>query len=67
MDAHEMILRQSLLVLQATIDDLCKRRDQIAAQLPNAPKPVMPKFFNGREIKPGAWKTKKRGTSDREP
>lgn len=61
MDNQELILRQSLLVLQSTIDDLCKRRDQLAAQLPNAPKPVMPKFFNGREIKAGAWKNKKRG------
>ncbi len=62
MDAHEMLIRQSLMVLQATtIDDLCKRRDQLAAQLPNTPKPVMPKFIGGLEIKPGAWMTKKRG------
>ena len=61
MDPNEQLLRQSLLVLQATIDDLCKRRDQIAAQLPNAPRPVSPKFFMGIEIKQGGGKKKKQG------
>lgn len=56
---HEMLIRQSIEILQNTINDLCKRRDLLAAQLPNAPRQKMPTHFKGKEIRKGGGKMTK--------
>jgi len=53
MDSQEIALRQSLEIVNATIRDLCLRRDQIAASLPNAPRPKRMTHICGLEIKQG--------------
>lgn len=61
MTMDEKIIRQSIAVYQATIEDLCRRRDALAAMLPNAPMP-RPMTINpatGREIKQGGGKKRK--------
>lgn len=61
MPMEEVIIRQSIELIQATIDDLRRRRDALAAALPNAPRPVMMKInpVTGREIKQGGGKKRK--------
>lgn len=61
MTATEIALRQSLELLNATIQSLCVQRDLIACQLPNAPKqkPIT-HLSSGMEIKLGGGKRGKR-------
>ncbi len=59
MTMDEKIIRQSIEVLQATIEDLCRRRDALASALPNAPKPAKITHVNGMEIKQGGGKKRK--------
>jgi hypothetical protein len=58
MTPEETALRQSYEILQATIDALCLRRDQIGAQLPNARKPAKISEIGGIEIKPSKVRRK---------
>ena len=61
MTATEIALRQSLELLNTTIQSLCLRRDLIASQLPNAPKQKMPTHSStGMEIKLGGGKRRKK-------
>ena len=60
MSPEEIALRQSLEIMQNAIKDLCLRRDQLAAQLPKAPKQVTGKYFMGMEIKESSWRPKNR-------
>ena len=56
----DLALRQALEILNATIHDLCVRRDILASQLPDAPKQKARKFLScGLEIKPGGGKKRK--------
>ena len=61
MTSTEIALRQSLELLNATIQSLCVQRDLIACQLPNAPKqkPIT-HLSSGMEIKLGGGKRGKR-------
>lgn len=61
MTMDEKIIRQSIAVYQATIEDLCRRRDELAAMLPNAQKPIMRKVspITGKEYKQGGGKKRK--------
>lgn len=62
MTMDEIIIRQSIEVLQSTIEDLCLKRDALAAALPNAPRPAVMKInpVTGREIKQGGGKRGKK-------
>ena len=57
MTSTEIALRQSLELLNATIQSICVQRDLIACQLPNAPKqkPIT-HLSSGMEIKLGGGK-----------
>lgn len=46
----ELALRQSLEIINGTIQDLCKRRDLLASQLPSAPKQGPRTHFMGELI-----------------
>lgn len=60
MTMDEKIIRQSIAVYQATIEDLCRRRDDLAAMLPNAPKQKpMTHGYMGMEIRQGGGKKRK--------
>lgn len=59
MTMDEKIIRQSIEVLQGTIEDLCRRRDALAAALPRAPRPAKVTHINGVEIKQGGGKKRK--------
>lgn len=60
MSPTEIALRQSLEIINTTIQELCKRRDILAGQLPKAPKQVTGKYFMGKEIKESSWRPKNR-------
>lgn len=61
MTATEIAQRQSLKIINDTIQALCVQRDLIVSQLPNAPKrKVLTHLSNGMEIKPGGGKRRKR-------
>lgn len=61
MSTAEVALRQSLELINATIHDLCVRRDMIASQLPDSPKNKDQKTgFGGMEIKLGGGKLGKK-------
>ena len=64
MTATEIALRQSLELLNTTIQSICVQRDLIACQLPNAPKqkPIT-HLSNGMEIKLGGGKRRKEQTT----
>lgn len=59
MTMDEIIIRQSIEVLQSTIEDLCRKRDALAAALPDAPRPKTVTHICGREIKQGGGKKRK--------
>lgn len=60
MTMDEKIIRQSIEVYQHTIEDLCRRRDALAAMLPNAPRqPRLTHGHDGTEIKQGGGKKRK--------
>ena len=60
MTMDEIIIRQSIEVLQSTIEELCRKRDALAAALPDAPRPRMVTHICGREIKQGGGKRGKK-------
>ena len=61
MTATEIAMRQSLELLNTTIQSLCLQRDLIASQLPNAPRQKMlTHLSNGMEIKLGGGKRRKK-------
>jgi len=55
----ELALLQSLEILNTTIQELCRRRDILAAQLPKAPKQSVPKYMFGLEVKQGGMDKRK--------
>jgi hypothetical protein len=57
--AAELALRRSLEMLNITIQQLCKQRDLLAAQLPAAPRRRMPATLDGVQVR----KTKPRRTT----
>lgn len=59
MTPEETAIRQSLEIINNTIQDLCKRRDLLAAQLPKAPREVMPRFFGGKKIEDTSGRKRK--------
>lgn len=59
MTMDEKIIRQSIEVLQSTIEDLCLKRNALVAALPNAPKPQKVTHICGMEIKQGGGKKRK--------
>lgn len=67
MTMDEKIIRQSIVVYQATIEDLCRRRDELIAMLPNAPRqPRLTIGCGGREIRQGGGKKRKKVTDPTE-
>lgn len=63
MTMDEKIIRQAIEVMQATIDDLCRRRNELAAMLPNAPRQKMSMIgAGGGEVKKGGGKKRKTTT-----
>ena len=60
MTPEEIALRQSLEIINDAIQDLCKRRDLLAGQLPKTPRQVMSTHFMGRLIKKSSPRKKKK-------
>ena len=60
MSLEEIALRQSLEIINNTIQDLCLRRDMLAGLLQKAPKQVMSTHFRGRLIKASTRRNKKK-------
>ena len=62
---EDIAIRQSLEIIESTIQDLCMRRDMLAGQLSKAPRQVMSTHFMGRLIKPSTRKNRKKTDAEK--